>query len=158
LQKKLSVPYKNAEKFTFYTKYKIFDQKVGYTTYLNITFLGSHDSRLYFRSHYAYFFELSIKFLDRYTTYKNFMTNKFRLWAFMSFNWTLDPIKYVYYFWAQHKILNQIKPKNIKIGKFFTLKWKRSQKVLWQLLDRICFWGKKWKQTPVIPVLQWSEG
>jgi hypothetical protein len=63
-----------------------------------------------------------------HTTYISFMTNKFRFWALMAFNWASDPIKYI--FWAQHKILHQIKPKNIKIGLYFTLKWKRSQKFI----------------------------
>jgi hypothetical protein len=40
----------------------------------------------------------------------------------------------------------------MKIGKFFTWKWKRSRKFLWQLPDRICFWGQKWKLTPVRPM------
>jgi hypothetical protein len=45
------------------------------------------------------------------------MTNKFRYWALMAFDWTLDPIYFLYYiFELQHKILHQIKPKNIKIG------------------------------------------
>jgi hypothetical protein len=66
--------------------------------YLNFTFLGSHDSRLHLRPHKVYFFELSIKFLidGGHTTYKKFMTNKFRFWAPKVSNWTLDPIKYTF--------------------------------------------------------------
>jgi hypothetical protein len=48
-----------------------------YTTYLNFTFLGAFDSRLYFRPDKLYFFELNIKFLIGHTTHKNFMTDKF---------------------------------------------------------------------------------
>jgi hypothetical protein len=46
--------------------------------------LGLHDSRLHFRPHKVYFFELSIKFLiDGWVTrlIKKFMTNKSRFWA-----------------------------------------------------------------------------
>jgi hypothetical protein len=49
----------------------------------------------------------------------------------------------VYFFWAQHKILHQIKPKNIKIGQYFTRKWKISQKFVWELPDGICSWSPK---------------
>jgi hypothetical protein len=78
---------------------------------------------------------------------KNYMTYKFRFWALMTPGCISDPI-----FWAQHKILHQIKPKNIKIGKLFPWKWKKSQKILWQLPDGICFWGQKWKLTPFRPI------
>jgi hypothetical protein len=40
--------------------------------------------------------ELSIKFLIDDTTYKNFMTNKFRFWAPKASDWTFDPIKYIF--------------------------------------------------------------
>jgi hypothetical protein len=45
--------------------------------------------------------------------------------------------------------MNKINPND---GKFFTWKWKRSQKFLWQLPDGICFWDQKWKLTPVRPI------
>jgi hypothetical protein len=47
------------------------------------------------------------------------MSNKFRIWAPKAFDWTLDPIKYLF-FRAQQKILHQINPKNIKIGQYFS--------------------------------------
>jgi hypothetical protein len=31
-------------------------------------------------------------------------------------------------------------------------KWKRSKKFVWELPDGICFWGQKWKLTPVRPI------
>jgi hypothetical protein len=68
---------------------------ISYPTYLTFTFLGSHDSRLYFRPLKVSFFELSIKIYIGcigHTTDKNFMPNKSRLWALMAFDWTLDPI------------------------------------------------------------------
>jgi hypothetical protein len=66
--------------FTLNIKFMIY--MVGYKTYLNLTFLSFHDSQLYFKPHKVHFFELS-------TTYKNVMTNKFRFWAPMPFDWTL---------------------------------------------------------------------
>jgi hypothetical protein len=77
--------------------------------------LGSKGFRLDFGHRKVYFFLAQHKISDPWidhTTYKNFMTNKFRFWAPKDFDWTLD----------QHKILHQIKPKNIKIGQYFT--WK----------------------------------
>jgi hypothetical protein len=50
---------KTTGRIFYYTKYRIF----FYTTYLNFTFLGSHDSRLHFRPHKVYFFELGINVL-----------------------------------------------------------------------------------------------
>jgi hypothetical protein len=63
----------------------------------------------------------------------------------MAFDWALGPIKYSV--WAQHKILHQSKPKNIKIGKNFTWKWKKSRKFVWQLPDGIFFRGQICKLT-----------
>jgi hypothetical protein len=47
-----------------------------------------------------------------------------------------DPIKYT--FLAQHKILHQIKPKNIKIGKLLHMEVKKNPKIR-MAPDRICF-------------------
>jgi hypothetical protein len=49
---------------------------------------------------------------QRHKTYKNFMTNKFRVWAPKAFDWTLDAIKYTFFSSAYYFI----EPKNIKIG------------------------------------------
>jgi hypothetical protein len=78
--------------FQFHTESKFF-----YMTYLNFTFLGSHDSRLHFRPHKVYFFELSIKFYIKSSP-----------------------------------------------------KWKRSQKFVWKLPDRIC------SRSPKINKIDWG--
>jgi hypothetical protein len=58
------------------------DMSVVFINFKNLNlfrFLGSLDLCLHIRPHNVYFFELNLKFLiDGHTTYKNFMTIKFR--------------------------------------------------------------------------------
>jgi hypothetical protein len=86
------------------------------------------------------FFELSIKFLIDGIPFLG--SKGFRL--------DVRPHK-VYFFELSITFSIKSSP-NIKIGKYFTRKWKRSQKFLWQLPDGICFWGQKSKLTPVRPI------
>jgi hypothetical protein len=81
-------------------------------------------------------------------------TNKFRFWARKAFDWTPWSVL----FWAQHKILHQIKPKNNKIGQYFMWRRKRSQKFVWELPDGISFWGQKSKLNPARPMLSNPKG
>jgi hypothetical protein len=70
--KRLIFPSKCRKDFQFHLKtpksilynncYKFFDKYVGHTIYFKFMFLGSHDSRLYFRPN-VYIFELNINFL-----------------------------------------------------------------------------------------------
>jgi hypothetical protein len=53
--------------------------------------------------------------MDR--TYKNFMTNKFRFWALMAFDWTLDPMKYTV-FEVSIKFYIKSSPKILKLEIF----------------------------------------
>jgi hypothetical protein len=45
---------------------------------------------------------------------------------FLALNWTSNPIKYIF-FLTQHKILHEIKPKNIKFGQYLKKKKMREQ-------------------------------
>jgi hypothetical protein len=101
---------------------------------------------LYFRPNEVYFFELSIKFLiDGYVTrfikISRLTNSVFGLSGF-DCRWSL------FFSLAKHKILHQIKPKNIKIGQYFMWNWKKKHKFVW-LPDRICFPVQKWKLTVI---------
>jgi hypothetical protein len=94
------------------------------------------------------FFTINTNFLmKRYVTWLIWIT---RFWALLIPGCRLAPFSI--FFWAQHKILNQTKPKNIKIGQYFTWKWKSSQKFVLQLPGGICFWSQNWNLTPVRPI------
>jgi hypothetical protein len=59
----------------------------------------TENSALIFENMSVVFFNLKKLNLFRFlgSHEKNFMTNKFRFWALVAFDWTLDPLKYTFF-------------------------------------------------------------
>jgi hypothetical protein len=76
--------------------------------------------------------------------------NKFRFWALQTHLRHFRSHK-VYFFELSIKFYIKSSHKTKKLV-FFTCQWKRSEKIVWELPDGICFWDHKWKLIPVRPI------